>query len=241
MTKEKQNNIKNPNTVQYAVFQWGPCVMHIKISEDFHKELMEEATASRKKEMDFRDKLAGIIKEEYNFINKERFVPWISQCLGLYDEAWQKFRNVKYKPEDRPQYLLSAMWVNYMKKNEFNPPHDHGDDLSFVIFLDVPEKLQKEQKEFIGNSGGPGSLGFLYGEGNRQAITYQAIKPKNRDMFIFPAWVKHYVAPFYSDVTRISVAGNVSNAIKLNKMQQFNKQKFVHSDDKGKYAIKYKK
>ena len=45
MTKEKQN------TVQYAVFQWGPCVMHIKISEDFHKELMEEATASRKKEM----------------------------------------------------------------------------------------------------------------------------------------------------------------------------------------------
>ena len=119
-----------------------------------------------------------------------------------------------------------------MKKNEFNPPHDHGDELSFVIFLDVPEQLQQEQKDYIGNSGGPGSLGFLYGEGNRQAITYQAIHPKNRDMFIFPAWVKHYVAPCYSDVTRISVAGNIANAVPLNKMDRYNQQKFVHAGSK---------
>ena len=117
--------------------------------------------------------------------------------------------------------------VNYMKKNEYNPPHDHGDDLSFVIFLDVPEELQKEQKDFIGNSGGPGSLGFLYGEGNRQAITYQCVKPKNRDMFIFPAWIKHWVAPFYSDVTRISVSGNITNSVDLN---QLNKNKDEKKD-----------
>ena len=228
--KVKTIDTLDKNRVQYGIFQWGPCVMHIKISEEFHKLLMKEATASRKKGLDFREKLAGIIKEEYNFINKEQFVPYISQCLGIYDEAFQKFRNVRFKPEDKPQYLLSAMWVNYMKKNEYNPPHDHGDDLSFVIFLKVPEELQKEQEKFIGNSGGPGSLGFLYGEGNRQAVTYQAVKPKDRDMFIFPAWIKHYVAPFYADVTRISVAGNVSSSIRLNQMPQFNKQKFVHSE-----------
>ena len=225
MTEKKED-------ISYGIFGWGPCIVHLKISEDFHKKLLVEAAASRKKELDFRTKLAGIIKEEYSFINKEQFVPYISQVLGVYDQAFQKHKNVYYKPEDRPQYLLSAMWVNYMKKNEFNPPHDHGDELSFVIFLDVPEQLQQEQKDYIGNSGGPGSLGFLYGEGNRQAITYQAIHPKNRDMFIFPAWVKHYVAPFYSDVTRISVAGNIANAVPLNKMDRYNQQKFVHAGSK---------
>jgi hypothetical protein len=228
----KTTDTIDKDKVQYGVFQWGPCIVHIRISEDFHGRLMKEAEASRKKEMDYRNKLAGIIKEEYNFLNKEQFVPGISQILGIYDEAFQKFRNIRFKPEDKPQYLLSAMWVNYMKKNEYNPPHDHGDDLSFVIFLDVPEELQKEQKEFIGNSGGPGSLGFLYGEGNRQAVTYQAVHPKARDMFIFPAWVKHYVAPFYSDVTRISVAGNVANSVKIHKIEQYNKQNFVYAGHK---------
>ena len=111
-----------------------------------------------------------------------------------------------------------------MKKNEYNPPHDHSDDLSFVIFLDIPEEIKQEQKDYEGQSGGPGSLLFLYGEGNRQAITYQGIQPNNGDMFIFPAWVKHYVAPFYSDVTRISVSGNVSNSIDLNKVKHYVKE-----------------
>ena len=109
-----------------------------------------------------------------------------------------------------------------MKKGEYNPPHDHSDYLSFVIFLKVPDEIIKEQDDFVGNSAGPGSLSFLYGEGNRQSITYQSVKPKERDIFIFPAWIKHYVAPFYSDVTRISVSGNITNSIDLN---QFNKNK----------------
>ena len=60
---------------------------------------------------------------------------------------------------------------------------------------------------------------FLYGEGNRQAITYQGVHPKNGDMFIFPAWVKHYVAPFYSDVTRISVSGNIMDSVHLSQVR----------------------
>ena len=50
-------------------------------------------------------------------------------------------------------------------------------------------------------------------------------------MFIFPSWVKHYVAPFYSDVTRISVSGNVSNSIELNKVKHYVKEN-LSSDQK---------
>ena len=64
-----------------------------------------------------------------------------------------------------------------------------------------------------GKSSGPGGISFLYGEGNRQAITYQAYFPEEKDFFIFPAWLKHWVAPFMSDVERVSVSGNIASHI----------------------------
>jgi len=91
----------------------------------------------------------------------------------------------------------------------------------------TPEEIKKEQENYIGQSGGPGSLMFTYGDGDRDAITYQAVQPKERDIFIFPAWLKHYVVPFYSDVTRISVAGNVASSIKLNQLRDLDKAKLI--------------
>ena len=210
-----------PIEVKYQVLQWGPCIVHLKISEEFQQQLLKGAEEARKENKDFRDNLAGIIKEEYAYENRADYVEEIAQFLTVYDEAYQKFKNEKYKV--KPEYLLNALWVNFMKKNEYNPPHDHSDFLSFVIFLKVPEEIKKEQDNFIGNSAGPGSLSFLYGDGNRQSITYQSVKPEDRDIFIFPAWIKHYVAPFYSDVTRISVSGNISNSVLLNQIKKVDK------------------
>ena len=210
-----------PIEVKYKVLQWGPCIVHLKISEEFQQKLLKGAEEARKQKKDFRSNLAGIIKEEYSYENKADYVDEIAQFLTVYDEAYQKFKNEKYKV--KPEYLLNALWVNFMKKNEYNPPHDHSDYLSFVIFLKVPEEIKKEQEDFVGNSAGPGSLSFLYGDGNRQSITYQSVKPDERDIFIFPAWIKHYVAPFYSDVTRISVSGNISNSVLLNQIKPVDK------------------
>ena len=210
-----------PIEVKYQVLQWGPCIVHLKISEEFQQKLLKGAEEARKENKDFRDNLAGIIKEEYAYENRADYVDEIAQFLTVYDEAYQKFKNEKYKV--KPEYLLNALWVNFMKKNEYNPPHDHSDYLSFVIFLKVPEEIKKEQEDFVGNSAGPGSLSFLYGDGNRQSITYQSVKPDERDIFIFPAWIKHYVAPFYSDVTRISVSGNISNSVLLNQIKKVDK------------------
>ncbi len=210
-----------PIEVKYQVLQWGPCIVHLKISEEFQQKLLKGAEEARKQKKDFRSNLAGIIKEEYSYENRADYVDEIAQFLTVYDEAYQKFKNEKYKV--KPEYLLNALWVNFMKKNEYNPPHDHSDYLSFVIFLKVPEEIKKEQEDFVGNSAGPGSLSFLYGDGNRQSITYQSVKPDERDIFIFPAWIKHYVAPFYSDVTRISVSGNISNSVLLNQIKKVDK------------------
>ena len=120
--------------------------MHLKISEEFQKKLLEEGEASRQLKLDYRSRLAGIIKEEYAYREREMFVKEISTCLGIYDKGYQKWRNEEYK--QKPEYLLNALWINYMKKNEFNPPHDHSDALSFVIFLKVPEEIIEEQKNY---------------------------------------------------------------------------------------------
>ena len=208
----------NDDKVTYNVLNWGPCVVQVKVSDDFKNKLLLGAESARVKKLDYTDKLAGIIKEEYTYEKKEDYLPEVAQCLGIYDVAFQKWKSDPY--EKKPEYMLTALWVNYMKQHEYNPPHDHSDQLSFVIFLKVPEEIKKEQKEYKGKSGGPGNLSFLYGEGNRQAITYQSVHPNEGDMFIFPAWMKHYVAPFYSDVTRISVSGNVADSVQLNQIKR---------------------
>jgi len=214
--------------VTYNVLNWGPCVVQVKISDDFKNRLLTGAESARAKKLDYTDKLAGIIKEEYAYEKKEEYLPEIAQCLGIYDVAFQRWKSDPY--EHKPEYLLTALWVNYMKQHEFNPPHDHSDQLSFVIFLKVPEEIKKEQEKYKGKSGGPGSLSFLYGDGNRQAITYQSVHPKEGDMFIFPAWMKHYVAPFYSDVTRISVSGNVADSVKLNQIKMHAEATIVNAE-----------
>ena len=214
--------------VTYNVLNWGPCVVQVKISDDFKNRLLAGAESARAKKLDYTDKLAGIIKEEYAYEKKEEYLPEVAQCLGIYDVAFQRWKSDPY--ERKPEYLLTALWVNYMKQHEFNPPHDHSDQLSFVIFLKVPEEIKKEQEEYKGKSGGPGSLSFLYGEGNRQAITYQSIHPNEGDMFIFPAWMKHYVAPFYSDVTRISVAVKGAYAVQGNQIKMHAEATIVNEE-----------
>ena len=52
------------------------------------------------------------------------------------------------------------------------------------------------------------------------AITYQSQFPEVGDMYIFPAWLKHYVSPFKSDCTRISVSGNIHDSVSFANLQK---------------------
>ena len=197
--------------ITYQVLTLGPCVVKMKMTDAFHKTLMEEADASQTESQLYQHRLAGIIKKEYELKDYTKVQPFISDIVRIYDHIWDKWRNAD-KPS-KNQYLINALWVNYQRQYEFNPPHDHSDDLSFVAYLRIPEELKKEYKAYKGKSSGPGGISFLYGEGNRQAITYQAYFPEEKDFFIFPAWLKHWVAPFMSDVERVSVSGNIASHI----------------------------
>ena len=204
--------------IQVQMFNWGPCVVKVKITDEFKKLLLTEA---RKNKLDYTDKLAGILDKEtgYNDESKTLIVPEISKYLGVYDQMFEKFINKPY--QKKPHYIMTALWINYQKQNDFNPPHDHDGKLSFVIYLQIPDELKKENAAYKGKSCGPGGIQFVYGDGPRDCVTYQSFMPEENDMYIFPAWLKHWVAPYKSDCIRISVSGNVHDSAPLNNIESF--------------------
>ena len=215
--------------IEVNTYNWGPCVIKIKIQDNFKKILIQEAL---KNEEDFTARLAGQIKKEtgYNEKQRDKIIPYLSPYLGIYDEAYQRYRMDKY--EKKPQYVLSALWANFQRQYEFNPPHDHDGKLSFVIYLSIPDKLKEENKKYEGRSCGPGGIQFLYGNGPRDCITYMSYFPEEGDMFIFPAWLSHWVCPFNSDCVRVSVSGNLHDSAPLNQIKKGTLVKEMEEENK---------
>jgi hypothetical protein len=96
-----------------------------------------------------------------------------------------------------------------MTKFESNPLHAHNEDLSFVLFLQIPKNLLLEYNKHLGNMK-PGCLNFVHSlETNKLLISQHSFFPKIGDLFIFPSCLHHYVNHFQSDGERISVSGNI--------------------------------
>ena len=115
---------------------------------------------------------------------------------------------------------LDKLWINFMKKGEFNPVHDHSGNISFVIYTSVPNEILMENKDFKGKGSGPGCISFFHGENSENYRSEYHFLPKRGYMFIFPAWLKHWVCPFQSDCVRISVSGNVHDSAPLNQIKK---------------------
>ena len=68
---------------------------------------------------------------------------------------------------------------------------------------------ENEKKKGVHNNVGPGMIVFDYGIAMPFSINVFSKLPEVGDLFIFPAWLTHYVHAFKSDVERISVSGNI--------------------------------
>ena len=200
------------NNIPYEYFHWGPFLTRMKITDNEIQKVLE---MGRQTKDDFRTNLAGIIKEEYKFSdnNANLFMDTFSPYFKVYME---KLIDYNRQPLLRNVTALKigSVWINKMKANEYNPQHIHSGDLSFVMYLSIPDDLKKEREEYKGTSAGPGTITFTYGEPNptdkyNYFATQQNFLPEEGDFFIFPANLTHQVIPFSSDTTRISVAGNV--------------------------------
>jgi hypothetical protein len=200
--------MNNNDLIENTFFYWGPYLWKTKVTQHIVDELLIRAKKTNNKHNEF---LAGQIDKEYKY--NEDDIVWFTQIINPYlniyineGDYWYK----KYIKNRKFNLKLESLWINFMKNGEFNPEHIHDSDLSFVIYLQVPEILKQERKQYVGRSGGPGSIEFLYGEDLNFFITSHTFFPENKDIFIFPGKLRHMVCPFKSNCERISVSGNLN-------------------------------
>jgi len=79
---------------------------------------------------------------------------------------------------------------------------------SFVLYLQIPPEIKAERQSTLAETKDPGTISFHHGEKRKYYSDCHTFFPEVGELFIFPASLKHMVAPFRSNVERVSVAGN---------------------------------
>ena len=208
--------------IDYQFPYWGPFILEAHIDREFIDLLLSKGREAKK---DARKYLAGKLDKEFYYENYDdwffsKFTPY----MNLYVESLLQYQPTALTyllgsetfwfpggDEYDRSWTLDDLWINFQQADEYNPPHNHTGDMSFVIFLQVPKELAREyeQTKDDHNSEGPGVICFQYGERLPFTISRYWRMPTEGMIIMFPAWVHHYVHSFKSDVERISVSGNI--------------------------------
>jgi len=161
------------------------------------------------KGLPWNHELAGQIKNEY-FL-KECFATLASYFIGIAHHYNRHF----FGKDPQEEWQLLDLWVNFQRKNEYNPPHNHSGLLSFVIWLKVPFSVEEEMEAVQSRkttNACAANFAFLYNQADGK-IAMENIPVDRRFegvICVFPAAIHHTVYPFTtSDEFRISVAGNL--------------------------------
>jgi len=167
----------------------------------------------------YQSNLAGNIKEEWSLAT---VIPVLNNYIvNLINKHSSHLRTLqierkKFVNENKvPQLQLISLWVNFQKKHEFNPIHNHHGLFSFVIFVQIPYDLKKELTEGPGSSSNSNYTSCLQFHvtnplGKHHDEVVYVDKSYEGGIYFFNAETMHCVYPFFtSDDYRITVSGNV--------------------------------
>lgn len=201
-------------------------IIHSSLSADNLRRL-EELAREKLNDPDkigCQNKLAGQMQNEFlipeaNPIIKQQILSMAYEYCNT--APGSKFFNIDFDNECL-ELTGGTAWINYQYKHEFNPLHDHGGLLSFVMWVDIPftresENIASPGRDSVGNCSG--AFTFVYSDvfGKLSSCTPEIDfgMDLTGQIFMFPAKLYHMVSPFYSsDQPRISIAGNVDRFLK---------------------------
>jgi hypothetical protein len=178
-------------------------------------QFLSEATKNKTKK--YNDKLVGNIGSSYLIPDKDDW--FYKTILQQYILTYVKhFGTSVFQPylTKNCNYVLQSMWVNYQKKYEFNPIHDHSGIFSFVVWCKIPSSHQQEKNlSFVKHSANPSAscFEFIYNDTVARLRTKKFyLSPEDEGtMLFFPSTLMHQVYPFYtSDEERVTIAGNIA-------------------------------
>ena len=179
---------------------------------------INELQSDFSKGIKFNDVLAGEIENEYKILPQSQTIEYIKDLTQRFENESQYIIS-NYTP--LPTLQFNDLWINFQKKHEYNPIHNHNGEYSFVIWYQVPYTFKNELRysyksneaenckhglfQFITPSPFD-SLQIL------NIISLPIDKSKEGYVAIFPSNLQHQVYPFYSsDEYRITIAGNINS------------------------------
>ena len=187
--------------LRYEMIYSGPLLFKSKLTNQDVKNILSLCKKDKRKSNN--KNLAGLIKDEY-LIDEIAFNDILQPYFEAFYIAYSKWWNVN---TDRKLKIKEA-WVNFMKAGECNPIHRHNMDYSSVFYLQIPEGLSKEVKNFVTSGTKPGEITFTFGGIMTECISGYTYSPEVGDFFIFPSNLQHSVSSFRSKGERISVSAN---------------------------------
>ena len=142
----------------------------------------------------------------------------LSVCHDYYEKyhmAIPCFRNSTSNKDSPTGMSIKNFWVNSQRQTEFNPIHDHGGVMSFVVWMKIPTKSEDQHNLPISaNSNSPVAsdfqLSYLNVFGAMRSINIAMDPEVEGSMLLFPSTMMHQVYPFYEcDDDRITISGNL--------------------------------
>lgn len=211
MQQHNQQELPKLKDGEFVPYPLAPNVGFIlgKLPEQFVPELKNIKTGQH-----FEQSLVGHLEKEFEVHFSDELSKFLimksydlEQQIGYGHRTLNGVVNLDTLPEPR----ITSSWINYQKKHDFNPPHNHTGLYSFVIWHKIPYNLEDEMNTYPNlRKGECRSSLFCFLNGNVETALHLD-KCHENYMAVFPSHLMHYVAPFYtSDDYRISFSGNIS-------------------------------
>ena len=187
-------------------------------------EVLSDQTKSR--EWDFSENLVGKVSKEVQIpivdkAEKKYCLDYMKEsCLLFLQEMlkknrtyeWNKLTGVGTSQNLYPSLEnihLANSWIVSQYKGEYNPWHKHSGNFSAVMYLKIPEGMNKfMEKEYDDHYPCSGLIQFMYGESQDFRSDTLTCLPEVGKMYLFPSWLKHSVYPFYCEGERRSLSFN---------------------------------
>ena len=175
---------------------FGPIICKVTMPKEIIENLnnyVEEIIKNQKKmaELDHGKNLAGNVQQEFKlenrFIEQSKWGVFLSNCA----KAWIK----QTLNQEITKFQLISSWIVRQFKNEYNPIHYHGGQISGVGYLKVPKDMgqtvQKNKK--VQHNG---KLVLIDGSKKFLCNPTFVITPKIGEFYFFPSYMMHTVYPF---------------------------------------------
>ena len=183
---------------------FGPSLGKTKISKKFLNILNKGFDEkSKSKKIDYSSKLASQIKKELKI--SDSFVK-----KNLEKELKENIRKFLFieKIKNIEEIKILNFWIVRQFKGEYNPIHYHEGDLSGVGYLKLPRGMTNNKMVKNKKLQTNGTIDFINGQKGFLSKSIHNVKPKMRDLLIFPNYLMHTAYPFNIEGERRSFSFN---------------------------------